>query len=206
MTIRIPISSISRLTLLSTLFCLAHGCGDDGDGYTTVLGLPGGDSPAAAKPAADIADAGVEEPEEKPTEQFTDEQFVELDIQNRDPFRSFAEQFKVLASVTAQRKVLMGDASIDEMRLVAIVMGGDRPRAMLTDPGGVGHVVKRGDFIGRPEVVQVGGEEAMTITLNWRVDRIRPTALVLTREDPTDPERPPLTRVMPLHDEEDASR
>lgn len=73
---------------------------------------------------------------------------------------------------------------------------------MLVDPLGVGHVVERGDYIGRPEVVQAGtGAEGMPVTLNWRVDRIRPNEVVLTREDPTAPDRTPLARVIPLHDE-----
>ncbi|MCA9601050.1 MAG: hypothetical protein KC417_03435, partial [Myxococcales bacterium] len=36
--------------------------------------------------------------------------------------------------------------------------------------------------------------------LNWRVDRIRPTEVVLAREDPTAPNRPAITRVIPLYD------
>jgi len=40
----------------------------------------------------------------------------------------------------------------------------------------------------------------MPVTLNWRVDRIRPGSVVLTREDPTAPDKPPLTRVLPLHE------
>ena len=213
-------SQQTTIILLSVLVSvgLIAGCGDDLEMESTVLGAPPtkGASKSKARKAVEAkkADAGVdldaslkeEEEEEEGADGYTDEHFVELDIQNRDPFRSFAHQFKSQATAPAQRKVLISDASLDEMRLVAIITGGDKPRAMLTDPRGIGHVIKRGDFIGRPEVVQVGGDEAMPITLNWRVDRIRPTALVLTREDPTDPERPPLTRVMPLNDEEEADR
>ena len=43
----------------------------------------------------------------------------------------------------------------------------------------------------------------MAVTLNWRVDRIRPNEVVLTREDPTAPNRPPLTRIIPLHTEDE---
>jgi type IV pilus assembly protein PilP len=87
------------------------------------------------------------------------------------------------------------------MRLVAIISGVAQPRAMLLDPTGVGHVVKRGDYLGRPEVLQTGGAESMPVTLNWRVARIRAGELVLTREDPTAPDRPPLTRSLPLYEE-----
>ncbi|MBW2223250.1 MAG: hypothetical protein JRF54_03365 [Deltaproteobacteria bacterium] len=102
---------------------------------------------------------------------YTDDDFSELDIQNRDPFRSFARAFKAQAAAPAQRRVLLPSTSLDEMQLIA-----------------------------RPEVVQTGGSEGMPVTLNWRVDRIRPGSVVLTREDPTSPDKPPLTRVMPLHE------
>jgi type IV pilus assembly protein PilP len=61
--------------------------------------------------------------------------------------------------------------------------------------------VRRGEYIGRSEVVQAGGTEELPVTLNWRVDRIRPGEVVLTRDDPTAPNRPPLTRVLLLRDE-----
>jgi type IV pilus assembly protein PilP len=97
-----------------------------------------------------------------------------------------------------QRRVLLSEVAIDELRLIAIVTGLSQPRAMVLDQSSVGWVIKRGDYIGRAEVVQTGGAEGVPVTLNWRVDRIRENEVVLTREDPTAPNRPPLTRVIPL--------
>ncbi len=131
---------------------------------------------------------------------YTDDDFSELDIQNRDPFRSYAKAFNTQTAAPAQRRVLLPSTSLDEMKLIAIITGIATPRAMLTDTASVGHVIRRGDYIGRPEVVQTGGSEGMPVTLNWRVDRIRAGSVVLTREDPTSPDKPPLTRVMPLHE------
>jgi type IV pilus assembly protein PilP len=102
-----------------------------------------------------------------------------------------------------QREVIMARTAIDEMRLIAIVSGVANPSAMLTDRDGIGHTVRRGDYLGRAEVVQTGGESELPITLNWRIDRIRPGEVVITREDPTAPNRPPLTRVLALHDDEE---
>ncbi|MEM9075306.1 MAG: hypothetical protein AAGE52_42810, partial [Myxococcota bacterium] len=76
-----------------------------------------------------------------------------------------------------------------------------QPRAMLQDPAGVGHVVKIGQYVGRAEIIQTGGADSMPVTLNWRVARIRTGEVVLTRDDPTGPDRPPLTRVIPLYEE-----
>ncbi len=178
------------------------GCGGGGDDDGSRQGLlgdgtnekqpPPSEAEVAATKAAAVAEAQAHV--------FVDEDFIELDIQNRDPFRSYAKAFKAQAAAPAQRRVLMPSTSLDEMKLIAIVTGIATPRAMLTDTAAVGHVVRRGDYVGRPEVVQTGGSEGMPVTLNWRVDRIRPGSVVLTREDPSSPDKPPLTRVMPLHE------
>ena len=188
-------------TLLVATMVVA-GCGGGGDDDGSRQGLlgdgtnekqpPPSEAEVAATKAAAVAEAQAHV--------FVDEDFIELDIQNRDPFRSYAKAFKAQAAAPAQRRVLMPSTSLDEMKLIAIVTGIATPRAMLTDTAAVGHVVRRGDYIGRPEVVQTGGSEGMPVTLNWRVDRIRPGSVVLTREDPSSPDKPPLTRVMPLHE------
>lgn len=175
-------------------------CGGEGEGEVYTLGdgtSSGGSGEGSGKPGAAAPPPAQME---LPPIVYTDDDFAELDIQNRDPFRSYARAFKAQAAAPAQRRVLLPSTSLDEMRLIAIVTGIATPRAMLTDTAQVGHVVRRGDYIGRPEVVQTGGSEGMPVTLNWRVDRIRPGSVVLTREDPTDPDKPPLTRVMPLHE------
>ncbi len=132
---------------------------------------------------------------------YRDSDFVEGD-QNRDPFRNFSMELKTRAPIVAQRTVLMPDTAIEEMKLIAIVSGVEQPCAMLVDQRGVGYVTTRGDFVGKADVVQGGGADALPVALNWRVDRIRNNEVVLAREDPTAPNRPPLTRVIPLHDDD----
>ena len=194
-----------RVTLLTigALLVIA-GCDDPvqvgrGTGATGT-GVPtgGGTAPVA------VPDAGPSGPGQAidgGPPSYRDEDFVEAET-NRDPFRSYARMFIIRPPETPQRAVLLPTTGLDQMRLIAIISGVAQPRAMILDPNGVGHVVERGDYIGRPEVVQTGGAEGMPVTLNWRVDRIRPNEVVLTREDPTAPNRPPLTRVIPLHEEE----
>lgn len=190
-------TSTIRAFVLLTL-AVAVGCGggdDESAGQPTTLS---GSSSATRAPAA--APEVAEATSEADVVVYSDDDFVEFDVQNRDPFRSFAKAFKAQAAAPAQRRVLLPSTSLDEMRLIAIITGIATPRAMMTDTSNVGHVVRRGDYIGRPEVVKTGGAEGMPVTLNWRVDRIRPGSVVLTREDPTAPDKPPLTRVMPLHE------
>lgn len=134
---------------------------------------------------------------------YRDSDFVESEV-NRDPFRSYAVELRAKMPVVAQRMVLMPDTSVDQMKLIAVISGINQPRAMIVDGKGVGYVTTRGDFVGKADVVQGGGSESLPVALNWRVDRIRDTEVVLAREDPSAPNRPPLTKVIPLHDEDPA--
>ena len=193
----------STIRIFGSLLLLAAvgmaGCGGDDEEEYQGLGLGAGADASGEGSGEGGAEQSAAQLDSGPTI-YTDDDFSELDIQNRDPFRSFARAFKAQAAAPAQRRVLLPSTSLDEMKLIAIVTGIATPRAMLTDTAQVGHVIRRGDYIGRPEVVQTGGSEGMPVTLNWRVDRIRPGSVVLTREDPTSPDKPPLTRVMPLHE------
>ena len=131
-----------------------------------------------------------------------DEDFVESD-RNRDPFRSYnltpgAGKGVPEAFVDPQRPVVMPDTNVEEMKLIAVVLGLSRPKAMLTAPDGVGYVVQRGDYLGKAKVLQATGSVPMT--LNWRVDRIREHEVVLTRQDPTDASHTPMSRVITMVD------
>lgn len=188
-----------RLILLAAILGLSSGCDDEvvTVGQNIQRPLPTPDVPVAADVDAGI-DAGIAQIV------YRDEDFAESDT-NRDPFRSFVSIFVVAPPELDRggREVTMADTGVDEMRLIGVVTGFSNPRAMIIDREGIGHVVRRGDYIGRSEVVQVGGTEQLPVTLNWRLDRIRDAEIVLIREDPTAPNRPPLTRVLTLRDEEE---
>ncbi len=160
--------------------------------------------PASARTSQQaLLDAGLPTPV-KPGE-IIENEFTESD-RARDPFRNFASMFvedNKGRHSGPQIQVLLNQYSIDELKLVGISTGGDYPRAMLVDPTTKGWVVKKGDYIGRPDLVHVGGTNGADYQLNWRVDRIRDGDVVLTREDPAQPMVPPATRVLPLHPEAD---
>jgi type IV pilus assembly protein PilP len=173
-------------------------CGDSADANAAGNWmLPTTSAKAGSAPARAPAAAGPAAPD--PMATMRDADFTESE-HNRDPFRSFAAEFRPKVAQVAQRAVLMPNTPIESMRLIAIVMGLSQPRAMLTDEKGVGYVTSRGDFVGRADVVQGGGPEGLPVTLNWRIERIRDNEVVLSREDPSAPGRPPLTRVIPLHE------
>jgi type IV pilus assembly protein PilP len=136
--------------------------------------------------------------------EFTENDFVEND-KSRDPFRSFAGSMLDSAKkpVRNQRDVTLPDYSIDELKLVAIVMSSDYPRAMVVDPTGKGWVLKKGEYVGRPDLVHLGGSSGSDYQLNWRVERVRAEDIVFVREDPAQPGIPPATKIVPLHPEAD---
>ncbi len=178
------------LTLLIAT-ALVTGCGDK------VVTTP----PPPVRAADFAVDAGLSQTTTAHLD-YSENDFVEND-RNRDPFRSYARTFMETGRkpTANQRAVVLGQYSIDELRLVAIVTGGDYPRAMLIDPHGKGWVIKRGDFLGRPDIVHTGGTNGTDYQLNWRVDRVRDGDVVLLREDPAQPGIPPATRVIPIRPE-----
>jgi len=150
-----------------------------------------------------MGDAGIVPPPAKPMD-LQENELTESD-RNRDPFRSFASMFveQSRKPTINQRTVLLAQYSIDELKLIGIVLSNDYPRAMLVDPTKKGWIVKKGDFIGRPDVVHTGGTNGSDYQLNWRIDRVRDGDIVLTREDPAQPGVAPATRVIPLRSEQE---
>jgi len=191
-------ASASRLRLLASAAVIAlpaalAACGDN------VVHSTG----QAAAPKSSAAADGGTGPAVKVGPEYTESDFIEND-RNRDPFRQYATLFVEGQSGRAykvQRQVLLAQYSIDELKLVAIVTGADYPRAMVIDPTNKGWVLKRGDYLGRPDTVHTGGTNGTDYQLNWRVDRVRDGDIVLIREDPAKPTIAPATRVIPLHPE-----
>lgn len=179
-----------------TLFVAACALGSFACGGNQVSTAP--PPPPATRGVAAAPSASAAVP--KPTE-YTENDFAEND-HNRDPFRSFASLFvdRTSRSVKNELPVILPQYAIDELKLVAIVLSGDYPRAMVLDPTGKGWVIKRGDYIGRPDTVHTGGTNGTDYQLNWRVDRVRDGDIVLSREDRASP-APPATRIIPLHPE-----
>jgi type IV pilus assembly protein PilP len=154
----------------------------------------------AAAPAASSADPSLTPP---PKVEVQETEFTENE-RSRDPFRSFAATFveDTKAKIHSQREVILSQYALDELKLIGIVTRAEPAKAMLVDPTGKGFVIQRGNFVGRADVVQAAGASGATYEINWRVDRIRPGDVVLIREDPSNPDVPSATRVIPLRPDE----
>jgi type IV pilus assembly protein PilP len=190
--------AVSLSAVASVLFFAA--CGSSGPAPS-----PSADAapppPPARGPAASVA-AAPSASSPLPKVEFHEDDFSETE-RSRDPFRSFAKLFSEQSKsrVKTQRQVVLDHYAIDDLKLIGLVTRTDTPRAMLVDPNGRGWVVTKGQFIGRPEVVHAGGPGGVDYELNWRVDRIRESDLVLVREDPAHADVAPATRVIPLRTE-----
>ncbi|MBX3217789.1 MAG: pilus assembly protein PilP [Labilithrix sp.] len=167
----------------------------------------GSTRPAVADAGADSGAAQGPALPALPKMEFAENDFAESD-RNRDPFRTYVSvigpEVKKVANV--QKEVILSQFSLDELKLVAIVTGGEYPRAMVVDPAGKGWVIKRGDWVGRPEVVHIGGANGTDYQINWRVNKVRDGDIVFTREDPAQPGIPPASRVIALRTESEQPR
>jgi type IV pilus assembly protein PilP len=187
------------LGLAVVLSPLAAGCGSS---TTTNTSSSGGAAAAAPKPAAAASAAPSASASASADAKggYTENDFVESD-RNRNPFRYFPIVQTAAKLKDEIHDVEMPTYGIDDVRLVAIVLGGDQPRAMFVDPTTRGTVVYKGTFLCRPDVVRVPGSTNLEYAIHWRVDRIRENEVVLIREDPAQPQIPAATRVVPLHPE-----
>lgn len=130
----------------------------------------------------------------------TDQSFVESP-QVRDPFRRFSNRIDIITT-TDSRAVVLPRFSLDELRLVAVVLGTDSPYAMVKDPTNAGTILRRGMYVGRQEIIRSNQEGRTDYAVHWRVARISPARLrrapdgvlaeipaevVFEREDPLNP-------------------
>ena len=167
---------------------------------------PGAAVPGApAQPGAPGADGVPADLPPLPVRDIQERDFLESPTA-RDPFRDYADLFVVKTNAgsdpQSQREVLISKYALEELKVVGIITGGT-PRALISDPGGLGWIVRVGDFIGKPEVVSSGGTSSSDISVNWRVDRIRDNDIVFVREDPSRPDVPATTRVLSMRGQDE---
>ncbi len=108
----------------------------------------------------------------------------------RDPFRSPIEDIvrenpQPGAQVTACNEPLC-QWDIDQLKLVAVVTGDANPMAMVEDPMGRGHIVRRNTRMGRQggKVTQILREEVIVTETTTTADRVvyNPVKLELKQE------------------------
>ena len=123
----------------------------------------GGDSEsprAAAKKRKRGEEVEVEEAKD-------DEEYSYNPIGKRDPFRSFLSLTTDSSIIDDIPRTPLQRYDIEQYELTGIIWGIDRPRALVEDPEGIGHVMEMGTYIGK----------------NWgKVTQIEENSVVITEE------------------------
>lgn len=69
-------------------------------------------------------------------------------VGKRDPFRTYFSEIES-EEVVRDKLTELQQFDLDQLKLVAVVVGTATPKAMVEDPTGKGHVVKNGTLIGK---------------------------------------------------------
>lgn len=183
-------SSWTRGWLLSvTVFSLVvAGCGDDEKPTKTTPKTAPKTAPVAAPAATEVETS-------TPTEALVEAEpeYVYTPIGKRDPFRTpFVEVVAVAGGDDPDRRTLteLQKWGVEQLKLQATITGTSAPFAMVVDPKGKGHVLRRGTLVGK----------------NWgKVTAIKANCIVITEQlrDATGAvSAHPLTRCLPLTERE----
>ncbi len=149
------IRTIHLLLLMAFVFYGLLSCGDDPPPpIPTAMRSPVAPPPSVPAPLPNPV--GVAPGQASPLTpnkgiiELTEKDFTEGPT-NRDPFRSFLAEFTqpMRRAMKQQRRVILQRYALDELKLIAIVAGGERPWAMFRDPTGLGVTIKRGDYISK---------------------------------------------------------
>lgn len=169
-------------------FGLFVACGNDTPVAPT-RGTPGGTTARANRAGAGGAggDGGAAGDPDASVVPFVgrtlmDQDFTESD-RARDPFRSFAQEWVPRDPPMTNLPVCKLDRyNLDELKVVAVILGTGNPYAMVIDPSGNGTIVRRGECIGKPET-QSGAAEGSRIPVPWVITRIVGSRIARDREN-----------------------
>ncbi len=148
--------------LLGLVVGLGLGCGEEAPRRVADTAAQKPAEKKAAGPEGENAGAEKKEAEEAEGERLT---YSYNPIGKRDPFRSFITKDSV--AIENRPETPLQKYEIDQFRLVAVIWGIDDPVAMVEDPEGMGHFLRKGTLIGK----------------NWgKVVRISPTEVIVAEE------------------------
>ncbi|WP_204816988.1 pilus assembly protein PilP [Corallococcus macrosporus] len=129
-----------KATMTTAMLALALGACDDAPSAP----------PKAAKPKAAAAAPVTAAPVEAPVQQVPAVTYTYNPVGKRDPFRSPIEDLgPVNANPVASCHEPLCAFDLDQLKLVAVVTGDSSPMAMVEDPAGRGHIVRRNTRMGR---------------------------------------------------------
>jgi len=143
---------IRRAVRVLMLLALGAGLAARAARATDAGGASAPSAPSGAGGAAGLTDASA--PKRIAAlrrKELRDEDFVENEEPNRDPFHSYLRLFTEPHPATKSKKApsAFEKSGLEDLTLIAIISGDEAPRAMFRDGSGYGQTVKKGDFISR---------------------------------------------------------
>lgn len=126
--------SIFSLALFVSGSMFGLGCADEIEGEPVV----------APQPKAQEAKA----PESAKKKKKNSSVYTYNAVGKRDPFRTYFSEIES-EEVARDKLTELQQYELDQLKLVAVVVGTATPKAMLEDPTGKGHVVKNGTLVGK---------------------------------------------------------
>ncbi len=165
-----------RYVLPLSLLLLAPACGDDAPPPVAPkgAGAPAGAGAAAKKdpksivqfePRVRVEDRVLDPDEKKGIRHTFKERDFAVDQNNRDPFQDFVLNQGVIGPADTNKlpidrtkkcsdqNMVATNYSYTDLRLVGIVAQGTQRKVLMMDAGNLGHIIKRGDCVGREKAV-----------------------------------------------------
>lgn len=156
----------THIHLLAAALCLSFsvplvGCGDDEPVAATRGSRRKGKKKKKKKKGQTVALDMSRVPAKLKNVDWGAESTKERDGESRDPFAVFTEGIVVVppdetskgSTPQVLRPIDLYD--VDELQLIAIITGTALHKAMVTDPTGLGHIVREGDVVGRGTPMRV---------------------------------------------------
>lgn len=196
---------IASCAIALVFACAIAGCGDDGASSSA----PWDAAPAPAnkpKRVKSPGDQGAKDEKKITLPRLGETAFIKS-AKSRDPFMPRIELLKKeeVVEERVQRNVKLDQYDISDLKLIGIITNIGDPRAMVTTPDGMGHVLRRGDYVGRADNVSQMSQGS-GIQVNWRVARIHGSGkqqergVYFVRDDPTTTKGVDATLFMPLYE------
>ncbi len=160
-----------RYLLPFALLLAAPACGEDDPPPPPKGGAPGakpggkgGKPPPQIAPRVRVEDRVLDPDEKKGIRHAFKERDFTVDANNRDPFQSFVlnqgltptnevKPLDVTKQCTRPEQMVASNYSYTDLRLVGIVAQGTQRKVLMMDSANYGHIIKRGDCVGREKAV-----------------------------------------------------
>jgi len=132
--------------------------------------------------------AGADKAAEGAKKEETEYEFGE-GFDGRDPFRSYLAEFVQTAEAgekgMSELRTPLENYELTELRPIALITGTPVPKAMVTDPSGLGHVIRPGTRIGRRggKVVRISTNAIVVRHIEEEMGTVKESVLKLHEGD-----------------------